>query len=539
MHDVDIKKPEDVWQILTVDSSPSGNAMTKKSLEHISFLGSTIAVLEASSIQHATQVLQNNASIAVVLLNAMADVHSEGLAFIHFIRTVLKNNRIRIILRTGYPDTLPDIKLIESYEIDGYISKEPMSGTQIIITIMTAIRAYYQIITTERVLQALAGSIAHEMRTPLSQANMSLNSIGELLPATDAPIPAALVPNIAHFVRMGKTSVERGHQVIDMILSALKSDVVDRSKFVPLSAAHTTQKAVDEYNFPERSARDKSNNLRDRVSVVMVKDFTFNGDETAYMFVLFNLMKNALYYFDQKPMATLVITVDDHQVTVRDTGPGMSKKVLSQLFTSFITSGKAEGTGLGLSYCKRAMQGFGGDITCDSVEGEFTQFTLTFPALTPEKSPNHENAEIAPLIDGNDEAIAAESALTGKIVILAEDNTNSREIVSWCLEGWGLKVLGAENGQKVLHYLEHAAHVDLILMDMDMPILNGVQTAGAIRSQRGAHQNVPILALTGNSDPASIKATITAGMNDFVVKTGDMKALREKILTFMQPNLPR
>lgn len=401
-----------------------------------------------------------------------------------------------------------------------------------------------------KAITALAGSIAHEMRTPLSQASMSLNSIGELLSANDAPIPAALVPKISRFVSMGKTSIERGHQVIDMILGALKSDVVDRSKFVPLSAAQATQKAIDEYNFPECSARDKSSNLRDRVSVTVVKDFTFNGDETAYMFVLFNLMKNALYYFGQKPEATLVMTVDDYKVKVRDTGPGMPKKVLSQLFASFMTSGKAEGTGLGLSYCKRAMQGFGGDITCNSVEGEFTQFTLTFPALTPEKSRNHENAEVAraqarlpvhdiPPPDGNDEAIAAESALTGKTVILAEDNTNSREIVSWCLEGWGLTVLGAENGQKVLHYLEHAAHVDLILMDMDMPILNGVQTAGAIRSQRGAHQNVPILALTGNSDPASIKATITAGMNDFVVKTGDMKALREKILTLMQPNLPR
>ncbi len=123
--------------------------------------------------------------------------------------------------------------------------------------------------------------------------------------------------------------------------------------------------------------------------------------------------------------------------------------------------------------------------------------------------------------------------LTGKTIILAEDEASNREMMSSYLENFGIKVLEAENGQQVLDHLEHGAPADLILMDMQMPVLNGLQTTIAIRSKNWAHQHVPILALSGNSDQTSILATTQAGMNDFVVKTGDLKALREKIQTWL------
>jgi signal transduction histidine kinase len=241
-----------------------------------------------------------------------------------------------------------------------------------------------------RLANALAGSIAHEMRNPLGQAKMSLESIGEMLPANGNAIPAEDISRMRQFVNIGEIAVQRGHQVIDLTLGSLRSSAVDRSRFGYLSAAKATQKAVDEYSFVERNVRDGRANLRDRVTVRVVKDFTFYGDETPYVFVLFNLIKNALYYLEQKSDATIVLTIDDHKVTVRDTGPGIDKEVLAHLFESFMTSGKADGTGLGLSYCKRTMQSFGGDIRCDSVVGEFTQFTLSFPPL-----PKTEIGEVA------------------------------------------------------------------------------------------------------------------------------------------------
>ncbi len=379
-----------------------------------------------------------------------------------------------------------------------------------------------------RIANSLAGSIAHEMRNPLGQAKMSLESIGQMLPANGNAIPAEDISRMRQFVSMGEIAVHRGHQVIDLILGSLKSSTVDRSRFAYLSAAKATQKAVDEYSFVERNVPDDRGNLRDRVTVRVVKDFIFYGDETPYVFVLFNLIKNALYYLGQKADATIVLTVDDHQVTVRDTGPGIDKEVLAHLFESFMTSGKAGGTGLGLSYCKRTMQSFGGDIHCDSVVGEFTQFTLTFPLL-----PQTEISEVATALQTPLHAarpVIPSDVLEGRTVILAEDDELNRLMVGDCLKSWGLNVLEAEGGRQVLAHLNNTPGVDLILMDMNMPGLNGVQTTQAIRSRDWEHQGVFILALSGNSEELDVRTALKAGMNGYVLKNGDMKLLQGKML---------
>lgn len=389
-----------------------------------------------------------------------------------------------------------------------------------------------------RIANSLAGSIAHEMRNPLGQAKMSLESIGEMLPTHGNTIPAEHISRMRQFVSMGEIAVHRGHQVIDLILGSLKSSTIDRSRFDYLSAAKATRKAVDEYSFVERNVRDDRGNLRDRVTVRIVKDFVFYGDETAYVFVLFNLIKNALYYIGRSPDATIVLTVDDQKVIVRDTGPGIAREVLAHLFESFMTSGKAEGTGLGLSYCKRTMQGFGGDIHCDSVEGEFTQFTLTFPLV-----PQHELDKAAaalqtpavppakPIIPGD--------VLEGRTVILAEDDELNRMMVADCLKDWGLTVLEAQGGRQVLAHLQGTPGVDLILMDMNMPGLNGVQTTQAIRSKNWEHQGISILALTGNSEELDVRTAMKAGMNGYILKTGDMKLLQGKILEILAETAQR
>jgi len=383
-----------------------------------------------------------------------------------------------------------------------------------------------------RMANALAGSIAHEMRNPLGQARMSLKSIGEMLPADGAVIPADRTSRMRQFVNTGEVAVHRGYQVIDLILGSLKPGAVDRSNFSYLSAAKTTQKAVDEYSFSDQHAGDDGENPRGRVTVRIVKDFVFYGDETPYVFVLFNLIRNALYYLGQKADGTIVLTVDDHKVTVKDTGPGIDKEVLAHLFESFMTSGKADGTGLGLSYCKRTMQSFGGDIYCESVLGEFTQFTLTFPAApevdtrqvaTPLQAP-------APTRTPTSEALIPTNALEGRTVILAEDDELNRMMVGDRLRDWGLTVLEAEGGRQVLSHLQNTPRVDLILMDMNMPGLNGVQTTQAIRSRDWEHQGILILALSGNSDELDVRTALKAGMNGYVLKNGDMALLQEKML---------
>jgi len=106
------------WQILSIDTTASANNTIKKTLDGFHFLNKDMLVLQAESTAQAKHILSKHSDIALVLLNTM-DEKLESLELIQYIRINLENYRVRIILRTGYPDVLPDIRLIEEYEVDG------------------------------------------------------------------------------------------------------------------------------------------------------------------------------------------------------------------------------------------------------------------------------------------------------------------------------------------------------------------------------------------------------------------------------------
>ncbi len=519
-----------VWQVLSIDAISSVNLMTKKALENSQFLGKDIHVLNACSIQQAKRVLTDSDDIAVVLLDTMNDGLEESLSFIRFIRDTLKNYRTRIILRTGYPDTLPDISLIENYEIDGYISKETMPAMQIKIAVMTAIRSYHQILTTTESLQALAGSIAHETRNPLAQVKYTLDAIRKILGSTTLLSAShGESRNLFQLVQQGLTAIKRGERVITGVMNEVGNQAVDPKTFSYLSAAKTTQKAIDE--------SVEMLNAKNRVCFEIIKDFSFRVEETLYLFILFNLIKNALYYFKGNPHATLTITIDGNtnMVKVHDTGPGIPSQLLPRLFNSFFTSGKEGGTSLGLSYCTRTMQAFGGDITCNSVVNKFTEFTLSFPTVTTEELGADEKEALTRVVE---EAPIGNSfnVLSDKTVIIADDDEVGRQYIMMSLQlgNPSVTVLEAQNGEEVLALLQQHK-VDAILIDMVMrPGMGGIDATKAIRAGQ-TQPNVPIIALTANVGDMYIEETKAAGMNDFLTKPIEDAVLLEKLIQYIDP----
>jgi signal transduction histidine kinase/CheY-like chemotaxis protein len=379
---------------------------------------------------------------------------------------------------------------------------------------------------------ALAGSIAHEIRNPLGQVKFTLDSIEHVLPTSrthsgDQVIQAKQLHTLYKQLAQGQTAIQRGLQVISMILNEVSGKPIDPQTFEYLEAGKLTQKAVDEYSFETDGERNK-------VSVQVHSDFTFKVNETVYIFILFNLIKNALYYFKLQPTATIIITVDQSTVTVRDTGPGVPPELLARLFSAFATSGKTEGTGLGLAYCKRAMQAFGGDITCTSVMGEYTEFTLRFAVMTLSETKEHERKTWQNNIKGAvSKTIGRESLnemLAGKTIVVADDNAQNRKIVQTYLKLLGINPIEAEHGMVVLELLEAGTQVDAILMDMQMPGLNGIQTTQTIRGHK-KRQHIPIIALTGNDSDQHRQEALEAGMNGFISKPIELEVLREELLT--------
>lgn len=355
-------------------------------------------------------------------------------------------------------------------------------------------------------LTALAGSIAHEMRNPLGQAKFSLDRLQHGLPTPSlgdgrVEMDVRDVNALYSHIAQGKLAVERGLQVISMTLKEVGGKPISPSELGYAQAGELVHKAIGEYCFESESERAK-------VGVVVKQDFVIKVDETLFVFVLFNLLKNALYYFKLHPEATITVTVEPSRVTVRDTGPGIPPHVLSKLFGNFATSGKADGTGLGLAFCKRTMQAFGGDITCSSVEGEFTEFQLLFPAVDEAEIQRYEGEVLA----------NAQSVFKGAKVLVVDDHPLLRKLTRLQLDGLGCTIDEAENGELAIEKLQERAY-DLVTMDLNMPVLDGYAASEKIRQGLAPlNKTVPIVAYTTESAYMAEVKTQKVGMNGFVSK---------------------
>ena len=226
-------------------------------------------------------------------------------------------------------------------------------------------------------LQALAGSIAHEMRTPLTQLDFfASNVITTADMERDQPSSRRVIDEtLSSQAELAQQSIERSLQIIDITLSQVRNQKLDAHSFKYMFIQNVVTKALAEYVFLPVERAGVYSNLR--------QNFEFKGDETLLIYVLFNLFKNSLYYgqgrADFKISLSSVINERQNVLVFRDNGPGVSNELQEHIFEEFVSINKEQGTGLGLAYCKRVMRAFGGDIICHSVLGEFTEFRLEFP----------------------------------------------------------------------------------------------------------------------------------------------------------------
>lgn len=208
-------------------------------------------------------------------------------------------------------------------------------------------------------IRSLAGSIAHETRNPLSAIKGCCEVVKDNL--TQA----------IEFIDLISISSNRGLMIIDMILTNIREGEINKDNFTYLSIKNVVKQAVKEYAF-------ESDKQRDLVHIDLKSNFKFKGDETLMIFVLFNLLKNSLYY-KAKVDIWLNRTPHYNYLHFQDYGVGIPADKIPYIFDNFFTNRKKGGTGLGLSFCKRVMLSFGGDIKAESKEDEGVLFHLKFP----------------------------------------------------------------------------------------------------------------------------------------------------------------
>jgi signal transduction histidine kinase/CheY-like chemotaxis protein len=235
--------------------------------------------------------------------------------------------------------------------------------------------------------------------------------------------------------------------------------------------------------------------------------------------ILSNFLSNALK-FTQSGTITVKVVLDESEsdfpyirFSVTDSGIGLSKETAARLFSAFVqadssTSRTYGGTGLGLSISKQLAQLLGGQIGVDSLEGSGSTFWFTIPMVKAETEVAARNKT-----QSSDRWIASRQLS----VLVAEDNEVNQELITTILEALGHEVRIAENGLIATEVVTQH-HFDLVLMDIRMPVLDGVQATQHIRAMSTAIAHIPIIALTADITTGNIKEYMDAGVNDICSK---------------------
>ncbi len=229
---------------------------------------------------------------------------------------------------------------------------------------------------------AIGSYIAHEIRTPLATIRSLARSASRATeearrhPGSDSLLDknlkkiSAAIPEIIREVEFSNT-------LIDMLLLNTKEYTIVQD----YPSRHSAKELITEalHRFPFSSEREKQ-----AVTLDISADFSVAGDGLLLTHVFFNLIKNAVFFMQRRPGGRVFITTRPggrfNSVEVTDTGQGISRAVKSRIFERFFTTLSAgQGAGIGLSFCKSVMEGLGGQILCESKEGEYTTFRLLFP----------------------------------------------------------------------------------------------------------------------------------------------------------------
>lgn len=252
--------------------------------------------------------------------------------------------------------------------------------------------------------------------------------------------------------------------------------------------------------------------------------------------IFLNIYGNCIKYnHPNGKITTIVDTLEEHdgictyRWTITDTGIGMSEEFLSRIFEPFVQEKSDarsiyQGTGLGMAIVKGLIDQMGGTISITSEKDTGSTFVITIPfeiAPEPVKSPD------TPALSDN---------ISGLHLLLAEDNDLNAEIVKTLLTDQGARITLVSNGKQAVDLFQSnpAGTFDAILMDIMMPVMNGLTAAKTIRSlERPDAKTIPILAMTANAFKEDEEKCLAAGMNAHLAKPLDIEKVKQTIRRFL------
>ena len=350
--------------------------------------------------------------------------------------------------------------------------------------------------------ETFLANMSHEMRTPMN----AIIGMGNQLNKTNLDEQQHFYLNIIN------QAADNLLVIINDILDLSKIEAgklnIEKIGFIPRNVVTNAMQVV--MHKAEEKGLQLTNSYCDNdISSILI------GDPYRLNQILLNLLSNAIKFTDKGKVDILLELLADNadaqkiRISVVDTGIGMDNEFINRLFDKFSqesdsVSRRYGGTGLGMSICKELIELMNGTIEVNSTKGEGTSVVL---CLEFKKGTNTDIT--LPVID----TVGAD-VLSGKNILVTDDNDMNRLVASTILKHYGASVMEATNGVEALETITNGI-VDLVLMDIHMPVMNGFEAAQLIRKNNNP---IPIIALTANVVKGENEKCIEAGMNDYIAK---------------------
>jgi len=365
--------------------------------------------------------------------------------------------------------------------------------------------------------QQFMSTMSHEIRTPLNEVIGITNLLLQGKPREDQ----------MDFIRTLRFS---GNHLLTLVNDVLDYNKMESGKIVfeqtQFNLSDFLNDIMRTYSF-----RSKSKNLEFQIIKEDTLPIEVIGDSIRLNQILSNLLSNALKFTQRGSILVIIRELERDQVStviefrVKDTGIGIAADKHDVIFESFSqaspdTTRHYGGTGLGLSICKKLVELQGGQISLDSVPGAGSTFKFSLKFGIPEKATVIKPAETSEPCTG----------LEGKRILVAEDNKINFFVANKFLTGWGVKVTHAENGKIALDLLQKE-EFDLVIMDLHMPVMDGIEATRIIRQSEDPRiSSMPVVALTAAIMSESHDKIDDLSINDYVLKPFKPQDLFDKIL---------
>ena len=377
--------------------------------------------------------------------------------------------------------------------------------------------------TAVKVKEDFLANMSHEIRTPLN----TMLGFSELIELTN------LDDEQKEYIRLIRTAGKNLLTIVNDILDISKIEAGQiKLESIPFSIQLLTAslKAMCQAAAAEKGLQ---------LTVCIDPDLptVFLGDPTRLTQILLNLLNNAIKFTKQGHILLQVDQVDDTnpdsrriRFLVEDTGIGIASHKLSAIFERFqqaenFTTRYYGGTGLGLNIVKALTELQKGSVSVTSMEGQGSRFVVDIPYVIALEQIRMNQQPVSKAV------IRQENVR----VLVVEDNLMNQRLVQQVLNRLGYQVHMADNGRMGLQMLEEATY-DVILMDLQMPIMDGYETTRFIRSK--LKLTLPIIAMTAHALPSEKENCLKAGMNDFLSKPFQLEELQQILRPYLPDSQP-